>query len=298
MTMTAALPISMIPGDSVIHRINPIAKLIWVVGYIVLAFATQNILILGVMAVLAFVVGVIAGVVKPLLKAMIILIPIGSSLLALQIIAPAVERPWTQVGSIGPLALYGDGLYYGLVLLGRIVASLIIALVVVMTTHPSDLFTSLAKLKMPYTLNFMLAMTLQLIPVFQREFGIIMSAQKSRGMKGTGFSAVLPSFVPVFVGAIERVQQLSISLESRGFGSNGFKTSYRQVKVRARDWIIGGLGVVVIAGLSAYSIYRGLWSLSAEIQFSPEFVTGLFVVSALAFFGTIAVTIAYSFKKS
>ena len=57
------------------------------------------------------------------------------------------------------------------VLLGRIVASLIIALVVVMTTHPSDLFTSLAKLKMPYTLNFMLAMTLQLIPVFQREFG-------------------------------------------------------------------------------------------------------------------------------
>jgi energy-coupling factor transport system permease protein len=296
--MTAALPISMIPGDSVIHRINPIAKLVWVVGYIVLAFATQNIIILGVMAVLAFVVGLVAGVVKPLLKAMIILIPIGSSLLALQIIAPAVERPWTQVGAIGPLALYGDGLYYGLVLLGRIVASLIIALVVVMTTHPSDLFTSLAKLKMPYTLNFMLAMTLQLIPVFQREFGIIMSAQKSRGMKGTGFSAVLPSFVPVFVGAIERVQQLSISLESRGFGSNGFKTSYRQVKVRARDWIIGGLGVIVIAGLSAYSIYRGLWSLSAEIVFSPAFVTGLFVVSALAFFGTIAVTIAYSFKKS
>jgi energy-coupling factor transport system permease protein len=296
--MPAALPISMIPGDSVIHRINPIAKLVWVIGYIVLAFATQNILILGTMAVLAFLTGVVAGVVKPLLKAMIILIPIGSSLLALQIIAPAVERPWTQVGSIGPLALYGDGLYYGFVLLGRIVASLIIALVVVMTTHPSDLFTSLAKLKMPYTLNFMLAMTLQLIPVFQREFGIIMSAQKSRGMKGTGFSAVLPSFVPVFVGAIERVQQLSISLESRGFGSNGFKTSYRQVKVRAYDWVIGGVGVVVIAGLSAYSIYRGLWSLSTVITFSPAFVTGLFVVAALAFFGTIAVTIAYSFKKS
>ncbi|HEV7743043.1 MAG TPA: energy-coupling factor transporter transmembrane component T [Pseudolysinimonas sp.] len=297
MTMTPALPISMIPGDSVIHRINPIAKLVWVIGYIVLAFSTQNILVLGLMALFAFLVAPIAGVVRPLLKAMIILIPIASSLLALQIIAPAVERPWTQVGSIGPLALYGDGLYYGFVLLGRIVASLIVALVVVMTTHPSDLFTSLAKLKMPYTLNFMLAMTLQLIPVFQREFGIIMSAQKSRGMKGTGFSAVLPSFVPVFVGAIERVQQLSISLESRGFGSNGFKTSYRRVKVRARDWIIGGIGAIVIAGLSAYSIYRGLWSLGGVIQFSPAFVTALFIISAVAFFGTIAVTIAYSFKK-
>lgn len=297
MSMQAGLPIAMIPGNSVIHRINPIAKLLWVVGYIVLAFSTQNILLLGAMAVFAFALGPIAGVTKPLLKGMIILIPIGSSLLALQIIAPAVERPWTEVGSLGPLPLYGDGLYYGLVLLLRIVASLILALVMVMTTHPSDLFTSLAKLKMPYLLNFMLAMTLQLIPVFQREFGIIMSAQKSRGMKGTGFAAVLPSFVPVFVGAIERVQQLSISLESRGFGSDGAKTSYRQVRTRPVDWLIGAVGVLLLGGLAAYSISQGLWNLSKTLVFAPEFVVALFIVAVVVFFGTIAVTIAYSFKK-
>lgn len=297
MSMQAGLPIAMIPGNSVIHRINPIAKLIWVIGYIVLAFSTQNILLLAAMAIFAFALGPIAGVLKPLLKGMIILIPIGSSLLALQIIAPAVERPWTQVGEIGPLALWGDGLYYGFVLLLRIVASLILALVMVMTTHPSDLFTSLSKLKMPYLLNFMLAMTLQLIPVFQREFGIIMSAQKSRGMKGTGFAAVLPSFVPVFVGAIERVQQLSISLESRGFGSDGAKTSYRQVRTRPIDWVIGAVGLLALGGLAAYSLSLGFWNLSKVLVFPPDFVVGLFIVAIVAFFGTIAVTIAYSFKK-
>lgn len=297
MSMQAGLPIAMIPGNSVIHRINPIAKLVWVIGYIVLAFSTQNVLLLAGMAIFAFLLGPIARVTKPLLKGMIILIPIGSSLIALQIIAPAVERPWTEVGSLGPLPLYGDGLYYGLVLLLRIVASLILALVMVMTTHPSDLFTSLAKLKMPYLLNFMLAMTLQLIPVFQREFGIIMSAQKSRGMKGTGFAAVLPSFVPVFVGAIERVQQLSISLESRGFGSDGAKTSYRQVRTRPVDWVIGTVGVLALGGLAAYSISQGLWNLSKVLVFAPEFVVGLFIVAIVVFFGTIAVTIAYSFKK-
>lgn len=297
MSMNAGLPIAMIPGNSVIHRINPIAKLVWVIGYIVLAFSTQNIILLAAMAVFAFILGPIAGVLKPLLKGMIILIPIGSSLLALQIIAPAVERPWTQVGEIGPLALWGDGLYYGFVLLLRIVASLILALVMVMTTHPSDLFTSLAKLKMPYLLNFMLAMTLQLIPVFQREFGIIMSAQKSRGMKGTGFAAVLPSFVPVFVGAIERVQQLSISLESRGFGSDGAKTSYRQVRARGIDWVIGAIGVLLLGGLAAYSISQGLWNLSNVLVFPPDFVVVLFIIAVVTFFGTIAATIAYSFKK-
>ncbi|MCU1439873.1 MAG: hypothetical protein JWP85_870 [Rhodoglobus sp.] len=297
MSMQAALPIAMIPGNSIIHRINPLAKLVWVVGYVVLAFSTQNIVILYSMAVFAFILAPIAGVTKPLLKACLILVPVGSSLLALQIIAPAVERPWTEVASLGPLPLYGDGLYYGFVLLGRIVASLIIALVMVMTTHPSDLFTSFAKLKVPYTLNFMLAMTLQLIPVFQREVGIILSAQKSRGMKGTGFAAVLPSFVPVFVGAIERVQQLSISLESRGFGSNGVKTSYRQVRGRPSDWVVGIVGALVVAGLSTYSIMRGTWSLAGEIQFSSVFVFVTFLISATIFAGIILAAILFSFKK-
>jgi len=296
MSMQAALPVAMIPGDSVIHRINPLPKFVWVVGYIVLAFSTYNIVILYAMALFAFLLAPLAGVTKPLLKAMLILVPIGSSLLALQIIAPAVEKPWTPVAELGPLTIYGDGFYYALVLLGRIVASLIIALVMVMTTHPSDMFTTLAKLKVPYTLNFMLAMTLQLIPVFQREVGIILSAQKSRGMKGSGFAAVLPSFVPVFVGAIERVQQLSISLESRGFGSNGHKTSYRQVKSRPVDWVIGviGCGLFVTAALS---ILGGTWNLTHLIVFPHVLVLVVFLVSAITFFGVVLAAVAFSFRK-
>ena len=297
MSMQAAMPIAMIPGNSIIHRINPLAKLVWVVGYVILAFSTQNIVILYSMALFALLLATIAGVTKPLLKGALILVPVGSSLLALQIIAPAVERPWTAVDQIGPLVLYGDGVYYGFVLLGRIVASLLMALIMVMTTHPSDLFTSFAKLKVPYTLNFMLAMTLQLIPVFQREVGIIMSAQKSRGMKGTGFSAVLPSFVPVFVGAIERVQQLSISLESRGFGSDGIKTSYRQVRGRASDWVVGIVGAVVLITLSVVAITKGTWSLANEITFSPLFVLITFLIAATLFAGVILAAVAFSFKK-
>jgi energy-coupling factor transport system permease protein len=297
MSMQMTLPIAMIPGNSSIHRINPLAKIVWVVGYIALAFSTQNIFLLYGMALFAFLLAPIAGVTKPLLKGALILVPVASSLLAIQIIAPAVEKPWTHVADIGVLPLYGDGLYYGFVLLGRIVSCLLMALVMVMTTHPSDLFTSLSKLKIPYAFNFMLAMTLQLIPVFQREVGIIMSAQKSRGMKGRGFAAVLPSFVPVFVGAIERVQQLSISLESRGFGSNGFKTSYRQVKARPSDWVIGILGGLLLATLITVSIMKGLWSVSSLVVFPHIFVFWLFIVAAGTFAAIILATLIYAFKK-
>lgn len=297
MSMQGALPIAMIAGNSVIHRVHPLVKMIWVVGYVVLAFSTQNVVILYTMAALAFVFAVLGGVVRPLAKALIIIVPTGASLLALQILAPAAPKPWTLIGQIGPVDLYGDGLYYGFVLLGRILCCLILALVMVMTTHPSDLFTTFAKLKVPYTFNFMLAMTLQLIPVFQREVGIIMSAQKSRGMKGSGFQAVLPSFVPVFVGAIERVQQLSISLESRGFGSDGVKTSYRQVHARPLDWFAGIGGGAVIVALVVLSFVNGFWSLAADVHFDPVFVFWTFVVAASLFLAMIGTALVFSLKR-
>lgn len=298
MSMQGALPVSLIPGDSVLHRVHPLPKMIWVVLYVVVAFMTQNVVALFGMAALALLLGIIGGVLKPLLKASLIIVPIGSSLLALQLMAPAVEQPWTEIAQLGPITLYEDGLYYGLVLLGRIVACLLMALVVVMTTHPSDLFTTLAKLKVPYTLNFMMAMTLQLIPVFEREVGIILSAQKSRGMKGNGFQAVLPSFVPVFVGAIERVQQLSISLESRGFGSTGHKTSYRQVKGKPTDWVLAFIAIAAAAALGTISVVRGGWNLSELLVVDPTTAVIVWVVSASLFLGIIGFALVLSFKKS
>jgi energy-coupling factor transport system permease protein len=297
MSMPNALPVTLVPGNSFVHRINPIAKLAWLVSYIALAFATQNIVVLYAMVVLIFLIGVSSGIAKHLLKGMAILIPLGGSLLFIQAVAPAIPQPWTPIVSLGPFTIYQEGVYSGLVLFGRIAACLIAAFVLVMTTHQNDLFASLSRLKVPYLLNFMMAMTLQLLPLFQREVGIIMSAQKSRGMKGRGFAAVLPSFIPVFVGAIERVQQLSVSLESRGFGSQGNRTSYRRLTVRPSDWVIGAIGVIGAAALITLSIMNGLWSLNAQIPFSPAFALSLVIVAAVGFVGTIGLVVVYGLRK-
>ena len=297
--MPNVMPTSFIPKASMVHRIHPVTKMVWVLVYIVLAFTTQNIFILYGMALFAIGLALLAGVFRPLLKAAYLIVPVGSSLIALQVLAPAVERPWTPIAEIGFVTLYGDGLYYALVLLGRIISSMLLTLVMVMTTHPSDLFLAFSKLKVPYTFNFMLAMTLQLIPVFQREVGIVLSAQKSRGMKGSGFSAVLPSFVPVFVGAIERVQQLSVSLESRGFGSSGNKTSYRKVTSRTQDWVYGIVGAVAMLGLMVYSILQPrLWNLSDIVVFAPETVLVTFSVAVTLFSFVIVGALFLSLRKT
>ena len=282
-----AVPVSLVAGDSFFHRLNPVAKLVWVVAIMVVSFATRNPIFLLALSGVGLLLVTAAGIWKPFARVMLILVPIGTSLIVFQSVAPAFPRPWTPITTLGPFTIYQEGIYSGLSLLSRATSMTIWALVMIMTTHPSDLFTSLSKLHVPYVLNFMLAMTLQLIPVLQREIGIVMSAQKSRGMKSTGFGSVIPSFVPVFAGAIERVGQLSISLESRAFGSSGRKTSYRQVAVRTTDWVVGALGAAfAVASIALFLATDGL-DMSRTLVIAPPLAIGLVVVSGVMFVGFV-----------
>ena len=177
---------------------------------------------------------------------------------------------------------------HSLSLVARILAMETVALAVFLTTHPSDLFAALERLRVPYTLNFMVAMMLQLIPVLGREVSTVLAAQRSRGMRSAGFAAIVPSFVPVFAGAFERVQQLSISLESRGFGSSRGRTSYRRVRFGPGDAIVtaGALiaGVVgVVLGLTVWGADQGPF-----LVLPATLTVVVFLLALITFIGVIA----------
>lgn len=277
------IPISMIPGNSIIHRMNPLPKLMWTVGVLAVSFSTRNPAVLGAVFVLGLLLVLIAQVGSAYLKVVMVLLPVSLALITLQSIAPAFPRPWTPIIGWGPFTVYQEGIYSGISMALRIFSLTTWAMVFIMTSHPSDIFTSLKRVGMPYTLNFILIMTLQLIPILQNEFVVVLNAQKSRAMKGTGFGALLPSMVPVFVGAIERIQQLSISLESRAFGSSGHKTSYRRVRITVWD-ILNLLLAVVVSGLATYWVIvdKSLdWS--RTLVFNPVFSAILIGISLTGF---------------
>jgi len=279
----AVLPISMVAGNSIIHKISPLPKMLWAGGILVISFATRNPAILGGLTLLGLLFVTTAQIWKPFLKVMAILFPILLTLITLQSVAPAFPKPWTPIVPIGPFVIYQEGIYSGVTMVLRATCMTIFALVAIMTSHPSDLFVSLQRIGMPYVLNFILTMTLQLIPILQNEFSIVLSAQKSRGLKGTGFSALLPSMVPVFVGAIERVSQLSISLESRAFGSQGVKTSYRNVRITVWDYLVLILGVMGSCGLFTWIMFDKSLDWSRTMVFAPWLAITLVAVSTLGF---------------
>ncbi len=290
------IPVVFVPRNSFFHRLHPVPKLIWAVGAIVMAFATRNPLVLLVLFVLGILFIAGAGVMRAYGRVMLVLFPISLSLIVFQALAPAFPQPWTPIAGFGPFTIYQEGIYSGLSLLLRTFAGSNFAVLLVLTTHPADLFTALQKFGVPHELNFMVSASLQLIPIVQREFQIVLSAQRSRGMRATGFGAAIPSMVPVFAGTIERVQQLAMSLESRAFGSKGAKTSLREVRASAKDGIFGLIGIVVTVAVTVLVLQYQAQLDWSKTPFMPDWVSvALVAVAALTF---IAFTIALWWRAS
>ncbi len=218
------------------------------------------------------------------------LAPLAAAILVVQAIAPvACGAACTPAATLGPFTVWVEGVARGLTFVLRIVAMEVAAIAVLQTTHPSDLFAALARLRVPYVLNLMIALTLQLVPVLQREVGLVLAAQRARAMRGSGLSALIPSFVPVFASTVERVQQLAISLESRGFGT-GPRTSYRRVGFTAVD------AAIAVAGLAAgiAGIVASLTRPPAVIVLSAPVALAIFAIALAVFvasLGRVAIAI-------
>jgi len=279
-------------GTSWMHRLDPVAKFAWLIPAGIFCFTTYLPLPLFGLLIFGLAVAISAKIIRPLLRVLVLFTPITASIIVIQGLSPVLcGASCAQEMYFGPLKIYGEGLSHALSLMLRVASFQILAFGLILSTHPSDMFASLARMRVPYLINFMISMTLQLVPVLQREVQLVLAAQRSRGMKGTGFGSIVPSFVPVAAGAVERVQQLAISLESRAFGSKGEKTSYRRVPSGPFDLFIGLLGIVVMVGLTIYGLQNWGQSASTPLVFAPIVAMLMFGFGLLVFFGVFVVAI-------
>ncbi|NBW31666.1 MAG: energy-coupling factor transporter transmembrane protein EcfT [bacterium] len=287
-----SVSVTHVRGTSWMHRLDPVAKFAWLIPAGIFCFTTYLPLPLFGLLLFGLAVAISAKIIKPLLRVLVLFTPITASIIVIQGLSPVLcGASCEQEMYFGPLKIYGEGLSHALSLMLRVASFQILAFGLILSTHPSDMFASLARMKVPYLINFMISMTLQLVPVLQREVQLVLAAQRSRGMKGTGFGSIVPSFVPVAAGAVERVQQLAISLESRAFGSKGEKTSYRRVPSGPFDLFVGLLGIVVMIGLTIYGLQNWGQSASTPLVFAPVIAMLMFGFGLLVFFGVFVVAI-------
>lgn len=126
------------------------------------------------------------------------------------------------------------------------------------TTDIEDLMISLQKMKVSHVVTYIVLSTLQLIPDMSKKSKVIMEAQQARGIETTGsiwrrIGAFFPSLGPLIISSITDIEDRSITLEVRGFSTQGEKTT---LKVLDRNHIDKYVVVFLIVISAALLIWR------------------------------------------
>ena len=248
-----------IPGDSVVHRLDPRSKLLFVFAFIVIVFLANNAVTYGLL--LAFTLGVIL---LSRIK-MYFLINGLKPVIFLMIFTFLLHVLFTREGDVlldlGLLKIHEEGLKQGIFISIRFLVLVFMTTVLTLTTSPisitdgvETLLNPFKKVKLPvHELALMMSISLRFIPTLMDETDKIMKAQMARGSDLSAgpmkerLKAVVPLLVPLFVSAFKRAEDLATAMEVRGYRGGEGRTRYRQLKWDLGDTLALASLVVMMA---------------------------------------------------
>lgn len=290
--MTVAVsPFAYAPGTSWLHRRSAVTKLVWLLAGLAFSLVAYQPAPLLLVAGGACLLGISAEAGGAVWRAMRILGPLAASIVVLQVAAPSTcPGGCIEVARVGPAVVTAEALARGVSFVSRLLAMESVAVILLVTTRPSDLFGALRRLNVPHPVALMLATTLQLVPVLQRELGIVLDAQRARGLRAAGIRAVIPALLPVFVAGFERVSRLAISMEVRGYGSAA-RTSFRTDAFGQTDRLLAWSGLIAgIAGVVAGVVLWGPGSVAPLVV--PGWIAlGIVGAAAASFAGLVGAAV-------
>ena len=250
------------PGSSPIHRLDPRAKLLAMICYIVALFlgewfATYALLLL----VLAAVVKV--STVKP--RALVRGLKPVVFILVFTAVLNIFYTPGEPLASFWIFTITKQGVLHAFFMVVRIIMLITCTFLLTYTTSPlaltdalESLLGPLKKIRVPvHELSMMMSIALRFIPTLIEETDKIMSAQKARGADFESGSliqrakALIPLLVPLFISAFRRADELATAMECRCYHGGEGRTRMKQLRYRPGDvvFILGALTLAVLTGV-------------------------------------------------
>ena len=257
------------PGNSVVHKMDPRAKLVMLVVYIVTLFIAVSWISYAVMlAFLVISIAISKIPVKSIFRGMKPMIFILAFTAILNIFFTEGE---TVLLEFWVLKITLEGLIRAFFMMIRILMLITGTFLLTYTTSPialtdglESLLNPLKKIKVPvHELSMMMCIALRFIPTLIEETDKIMSAQKARGADfETGnlmqrVKALVPILVPLFISAFRRADELATAMECRCYHGGEGRTKMKLLRYARRDFLAYGLGILLLAGVITLA-YFGL----------------------------------------
>ena len=238
-----------IPGDSIIHRLDPRSKLLAMFLLIVISFWANNLITNLLLFVVTGIFISLSGV--PLsffikgLRSMFFLIAFTTIFQLFFITGGQV------LWEIGFIKITSHGIEQAGIIFCRFVLIIFFSTLLTLTTMPLSLATAVESLLSPlkrfkvpvHEIGLMLSMSLRFVPTLMDDTIRIMNAQKARGVDfGEGsiiqkVKAMIPILIPLFATSLKRADSLATAMEARGYQGGVGRSQYRQLSWMRKDSI-------------------------------------------------------------
>ncbi len=263
------------PGDSVLHRLDPRAKLTLAVMYIVAIFVAGSVSAFAMLIALTLCLMAASGIPYSIfLKG---LKPLFYIIIFTTVINVFLTSGDDLLFEAGFIRIYREGIVNAVLMILRV--TLLVSgsgLFLTYTTSPitltdglEQLLSPLKVLKLPvHEFSMMMTIALRFIPTLVEETDKIMNAQKSRGADfSTGSlmaraKALIPILVPLFVSAFKRADELAVAMECRCYRGDEGRTRMNTLRYSEIDVAAMVFGVAAIAAVVVLNRFVPILTLS------------------------------------
>ncbi|MBM7643615.1 energy-coupling factor transporter transmembrane component T family protein [Streptococcus loxodontisalivarius] len=156
--------------------------------------------------------------------------------------------------SAGYFSVSSQELFYLFNLLLKYFCTVPLAILFLMTTHPSQFAASLSQIGISYRIAYSVSLTLRYIPDIQEEFYTIRTSQEARGLELSKKAGLISRIkgnlqiaLPLIFSSLERIETVSTAMELRRFGKNKKRTWYKYQVLRKEDWATIILALLILA---------------------------------------------------
>ncbi|HEL9628055.1 TPA: energy-coupling factor transporter transmembrane protein EcfT [Streptococcus suis] len=253
------------PGTGLIHSLSAVSKLLFFLIVSILAMITYDTRLILFIAVFSLALFKMSGIRYKEISLVLILTIIFAAMNALMVHLFAPRYGVELYGADTPL-LSGLGVYsltsqqafYLVNLLLKYFCTVPLAIIFLMTTHPSQFASSLNQIGVSYKVAYAVSLTMRYIPDIQEEFYTIRMSQEARGLelsrKGRLMDRIkgnLSLVIPLIFSSLERIDTISTAMELRRFGKNKKRTWYTQQPLQRIDYAV----LLFILALVVVTIY-------------------------------------------
>ncbi|MDF9407573.1 energy-coupling factor transporter transmembrane protein EcfT [Pelotomaculum isophthalicicum JI] len=247
-----------VPGDSLLHRLDPRTKIICVIATAIAVFVVVKWYEFVLLSGFVFLSMILTGIPARLFLKGLFSIWL---LLVVTFLLQALLTPGEVLFGLGFLKVTREGLMGGGQIFVRLALLILIAFLLTLTTSPVNLTAGLESILAPlkrvgvptHELAMMMTIALRFVPTLLNEADKVTKAQRSRG---AGFSSggtmsrvkgLLPLFVPLIAGALRSAEELAVAMESRCYRGGANRTRMKSMALGVPDYVTMSITFAVLA---------------------------------------------------